>query len=273
MRAALAVAVTAAIAVAIAGSVRESAPADEIGRSQTPEERAKHLARGRAMFLSARGRTLFADPSLSAGGAHACATCHPDKGHTDNKTYVGLAVVDDGDPRGRNTPSLWGAGSRAAFLWAGTAPSLAASIREIIVERMGGAEPSGETVEALAVYVASLRYPRNPLLARDGTPTDEAPAAARRGFALFMGKAGCHTCHVPPAYDRKEPADVGSGGTFKVPSLRVASLTAPYYHDGRYATLDKAVRAMATYARKAGLAAGDLTADEIRDLVAFLRVL
>ena len=36
-------------------------------------------------------------------------------------------------------------------------------------------------------------------------------------------------------------------GKFKVPSLRVVSLTAPYFHDGRFATLEQTVRFMWEY--------------------------
>src|SRR4051794_7081178 len=48
-----------------------------------------------------QGRALFNDPKLSASGQVSCATCHPMNGHTDNKTYVGLDVVADGDAKGR----------------------------------------------------------------------------------------------------------------------------------------------------------------------------
>src|SRR5262245_11969322 len=70
------------------------------------------------------GRALFNDPSLSAGGQWSCASCHPQNGHTDNKTYVGTNVVADGDPNGRSTPTLWGAGQRQAdWSWAGNIPA------------------------------------------------------------------------------------------------------------------------------------------------------
>jgi len=229
-------------------------------------------ATGGAPPLVERGRALFNDTGLSADGKSSCATCHPDNGHTDNKTYVGLEVVSNGDPRGRSTPTLWGAGRRAAYSWAGTAPSLGGNIRGIIVNRMKGAEPSADTLAALVAYVSSLPYPPNPYVQEDGTPGDRAPAAAKRGFALFTGKAACQACHLLPNYDRKDLADVGSGGTFKVPSLRAVSRTAPYFHDGRYATLEETVRAMWAYLKKAG-AQDTLSDEEIRDLVAFLNIL
>ncbi len=58
------------------------------------------------------------------------------------------------------------------------------------------------------------------------------------------------------------------GMTFKVPSLRNVAKTAPYFHDGAVATLDEAVRMMATYQL-----GEDLTDAEAEALVAFLGAL
>ena len=222
--------------------------------------------------LVARGRVLFNDPALSAESKWSCASCHPNEAHTDNKTYVGVTVVPDGEPTGRSTPTLWGAGFRRAYSWAGTAPSLEANIRGIIVNRMKGAEPAPDTLAALAAYVRSLPYPSNPNLNADGSPADAAPAAARRGYELFMVRAGCKTCHEPPHFEKQDVEDIGSGGKFKVPSLRSASQTGPYFHDGRYPTLEQAVRAMWEYVQKAGTSE-KLTDDDIRDLVEFVKIL
>ena len=221
----------------------------------------------------ARGQTLFNDPRLSASGTVSCATCHPANGHTDNRTYVGLDPVADGDPRGRSTPTLWSAGVRQAWSWAGTAPSLEANIRSIIVNRMKGPEPGPDTVAALAAYVRSLPPPANRFIDADGGPTADAPAEIRRGFDLFVGAGGCGTCHVLPSFDKREPEDVGSGGTFKVPALRAVGQTGPWFHDGRYATLEEAVRVMWDFnARKIGSSRA-ATAMEIADLVAYLKAL
>ena len=136
---------------------------------------------------------------------------------------------------------------------------------------MKGPEPSPDTLGALEAYVRSLSYPPNPNLNADGRPAAVAPAAAKRGHDVFM-RAGCQACHLPPAFDKKEVEDVLSGGKFKVPSLRVISQTAPYFHDGRFATLEQAVRYMWEYLQKAGTTE-KLTEDNLRDLVEFLRIL
>lgn len=222
--------------------------------------------------LVAKGRDLFNDVKLSADGKWSCATCHPDNGHTDNKTYVGLNVVKDGDPTGRSTPTMLGVTRRQTFSWAGTAPSLRANIRGIIVNRMKGPEPSAETLDALIAYLGSLDYPPNPNLKADGTPSDAAPAAAKRGYELFISKAGCKACHLAPNYDKQGVEDIDSGGNFKIPSLRVVSRTAPYFHDGRYATLDQSVRAMWEYMKKAGTTE-KLSDTDLNDLVEFMKIL
>jgi cytochrome c peroxidase len=77
--------------------------------------------------------------------------------------------------------------------------------------------------------------------------------SARRGMALFYSpRLGCAQCHsgisfagpVAAAHSpRATPlyADTGTGGSFKVPSLRNVAVTAPYMHDGRMATLDAVI--------------------------------
>jgi cytochrome c peroxidase len=244
--------------------LRTLAPAEEIRMAQAAGPASAELV--------ARGRELFNDAGLSADRAWSCASCHPSEGHTDNKTYVGVTVVADGEPTGRSTPTLWGAGFRRAYSWAGTAPSLEANIRGIIVNRMKGTEPSPESLAALTAYVRSLAYPPTPNLTDDGAPSDAAPAAAKRGYELFVVKAGCKTCHEPPHYEKKDLEDIGSGGKFKVPSLRNVSRTGPYFHDGRYQTLEQAVRAMWEYMQKAGTTE-KLSDEDVGDLVAFLSIL
>lgn len=224
--------------------------------------------------LIQKGRTLFNDTRLSGSGLYSCASCHPVNGHTDNKTYVGVEVVADGDPKGRSTPTLWGAGERhALWSWAGTVPTIEANIRGIIVNRMKGKEPSAETLDALAAYTRSLPYGPAPFLDKDGLPRGIAQASVKRGYALFFGKAGCKTCHIPPSYDSKDVEDVGSGGTFKVPSLRSVAKTAPYFHDGRFKTLDEAVSFMSDAYVKKTANAEQLTDAEKRDIVEFLKAL
>ncbi len=229
-------------------------------------------AAGADQALIEKGRALFSDTSLSADSKFACATCHPKNGHTDNKTYIGTNVVADGDPMGRSTPTLWAAGRRSVYSWAGTVPMLETNIRGIIVNRMKGAEPSPETLGALAAYVRSLP-PQPKQVDENGVPADAAPAAVKRGFALFTGAGACGACHVPGSFDKADPEDIETGGKFKVASLWAVSQTAPYFHDGRTKTLSDAAKAMWEMSTKKAGKQTSPTAAELADVVAYLNAL
>lgn len=102
----------------------------------------------------------------------------------------------------------------------------------------------------------------------EGKPLPENSA---RGMALFFGKAGCANCHSGPLFTDQDfyaiglpafgpgrtrrfdpmPRDVGHMGEsnrledayrFRTPSLRNVTLTAPYGHNGAYATLEAMIR-------------------------------
>ncbi|HMR80432.1 MAG TPA: cytochrome c peroxidase [Polyangiaceae bacterium] len=128
-----------------------------------------------------------------------------------------------------------------------------------------------------------------------------------QGLELFMGKAGCSVCHAAPhfstAYGVKEGVyfNVGIGfkdkkdddvdpgrkkvsekdadwAAFKVPTLRNITKTAPYFHDGSVATLEEAVRFMASGGGKNKnlspvLTDKKLTDPEVKSIVAFLGAL
>lgn len=181
-------------------------------------------------------------------------------------------MVADGDPNGRNTPTLWGVGERSVFGWAGQAATLEDSIRGIIVNRMKGPEPSKETLAALVAYVRTLKYPANWQLKEDGSPTADASAAVKRGYELYLGDGGCGTCHQLTSFDKKSRDDIGTGGKFKVPALRAVASTAPYFHDGSTASLREAVKMMwEVYAKK--MESRQPTDAELDDLTAYVGAL
>ena len=227
--------------------------------------------------LIERGWTLFNDKSLSGAGEHSCATCHPGGGHTTNKNYVGLDVVPLDNENGRSAPTLWGGENRSLYGWTGGTDQIEVNMRGIIVNRMKGPEPSEDTLAALKAYIGSLTPRPAAYIDEDGFPLDSAPASVQRGSDLFLGLGGCGTCHIPGTFDKDETEDVGSGGMFKVPSLWAVGLTAPYFHDGRYATLEETVRNMwHTYWRSLE-EKGDMPAmpsdAQTADLVAYLNAL
>lgn len=122
--------------------------------------------------------------------------------------------------------------------------------------------------------------------------------AELRGYALFIAK--CNACHTEPLFSdfsfRSNGLAVNlaindSGRAhitnapedkykFKVPSLRNVALTAPYMHDGRYATLEQCLNHytdnvsnmvnLDPLLKPNGIA---LTSEEKQDLISFLRTL
>ena len=216
------------------------------------------------------GLLLFNDPAVSGSGKVSCASCHPRGGHTDNITYVGLEVVKDGTPEGRSTPLLWGARDTAPYSWAG-GKTLKENIKGIIVNRMKGKEPTDEQLDLLIAYLHSLKFAPNPNLNPDGSPSAAAPEAARRGHKVFL-KASCNTCHEPPVFSKADNEDIGSGGSFSVPSLRGLATTAPYFHDGRFPTLRALIPAKLKYLQDMGTTE-KISDKEIEDLLAYLNLL
>jgi len=87
-----------------------------------------------------------------------------------------------------------------------------------------------------------------------GDPWEELTPQEFLGLEVYRTKATCVTCHDGPSLSTQwgnptanigvltsDPGlgalDEGRMGEFKIPSLRNIALTAPYMHDGRFATL------------------------------------
>jgi cytochrome c peroxidase len=117
---------------------------------------------------------------------------------------------------------------------------------------------------------------------------DALSAQARRGMALFFSPTvGCSGCHsglnfagnwvdAQGATGETSFADNGTGLRLRVPSLRNVALTAPYMHDGRFASLAAALDHYAANDGRGDMRLGGalrLSAGERRALVAFLESL
>jgi cytochrome c peroxidase len=113
-------------------------------------------------------------------------------------------------------------------------------------------------------------------------------AAEKKGLEEFL-TAGCQTCHMGPYVGGSmfqklgvvkpwpDESDLGrfkvtsnpaDRFVFKVPSLRNVAKTGPYFHNGKVATLNEAVRLMAEY--ELGL---ELKPAQIEAIVTFLNAL
>jgi cytochrome c peroxidase len=119
---------------------------------------------------------------------------------------------------------------------------------------------------ALAAYEASAFVPgRAPIDRFARGDTGALTADERAGLDVFAGKGRCARCHVPPVFGGSRPpdftapifavlgvpsspasgvldADLGRGdGAFRVPTVRNIARTAPYFHNGGFATLEEVV--------------------------------
>jgi hypothetical protein len=138
-----------------------------------------------------------------------------------------------------------------------------------------GADPANASskLEALHYYQLSIPAPKPPAGSFD-------PAAAARGQTVFVGKAQCAVCHVPPLYTEPgyaihSPDEIGIDSFQADRSPTRGYRTSPlaglwthqkggFFHDGRFATLDDVVNHYDT------VFALNLTSAEKRDLVQFL---
>ena len=122
--------------------------------------------------------------------------------------------------------------------------------------------------DAIASFeTSSFTFTNSPFDRYLGHDDNALTTDQKQGALLFFGKARCSTCHfgallggqsfaaaaIPqlgPGVGKDAPLDLGqdpqfTGQTnrfmFRVPSLRNVELTAPYMHDGAFATLDAVV--------------------------------
>ncbi|HYQ16587.1 MAG TPA: cytochrome c peroxidase, partial [Polyangiaceae bacterium] len=235
--------------------VREPAPR-RIALSQPQNGGiSSQIALGRRLFHAAN------DPRIARDG-RACASCHID-GRDD-----GLVWSTPGGPR--RTKLLAGvAPSSAPYAWDGSAPSLHEQIEGTLdrLDGEGGLRPN--EMDALVAYVSALPAPPREL------ERDDAATVAR-GRALFAAaQTGCASCHAGAiASDRARHAiasQTPADGTlrFDTPSLALLSGRAPYFHDGRFASLHDLLAAPGdSMGHTSHLSAPDLAA-----LEAFLKTL
>ncbi len=265
------------------------------------------------------GRKLFFEPHLPGNPAQTCATCHhPGLSWTD-----GMArTMGSGHALGRHTPSLINVGYGKAFFWDGRATSLEDAVSQ---EVLSPAMSEAKTPRDILIRIASLSGYRKEFMQAFGTegisfdritaalatfirgivsgssPFDlwlngdntALPDAARRGFVLFRGKAGCVRCHAGPTFTDSRFHNIGlnsvdpghfeiSGkkadrNAFKTPGLRDVTRTPPYMHNGSIKTLTEVIDFYNRGGDRVGqgneLSPLNLSAPEKQELLMFLRSL
>jgi DNA-binding beta-propeller fold protein YncE len=215
-----------------------------------------------------RGRYLFGNSGMTAGRQFTCGSCHPEGG-TDGLVWE-FVHVPDAIPA-RHTRSLRsGVAGTAPFRWSGRETDLKAFVQDEITGLMHGRTQSTEDLQALADFASDVPLPPNPNRAAGGfTPSGE------RGRELFLGKAGCGSCHSGPRFGGEgKRAWIGTtpeGQTLDVPHLTGAYDSAPYLHDGRAHTLEEIFGRWNAYHRHGN--AHQLAPSELADVLEFVREL
>jgi cytochrome c peroxidase len=269
----------------------------------------------------ALGQTLFFDPRLSGSRALSCATCHNPSLAWGDAMPKGLGHM--GGRLGRSTPTILNVAWGEPYFWDGRATTLEDQAKGPLTSaaemnmpakdavdflqsnpgyvRMFSEAFPGQsiTIDTLAAAIAS--YERTIVSAtapfdRWVSGDDAAiSVAAKRGFALFNGKANCAICHVGWRLSDDGFHDIGLPGTdpgrakvspgivqltqaFKTPALRNIDQLAPYMHDGSLATLAAVIEHYDSgFVRRSSLDTQmqplHLSAGEKTDLLAFLGTL
>jgi cytochrome c peroxidase len=262
----------------------EAAPTDSYLRPDVPPAPVDNrLTPARAEL----GKILFFDPRLSGSNWISCASCHnPALGWSDGlPTAIGvnMAVLR------RATPTILNTAYNRIQMWDGRKPTLEEQatgpieapdemnqdLDELVKEL--SAIPGykalfeksypGESISKQTIGKAIASFERT-VLSTDAAfdrwlkgDVNALNAAAKRGFALFEGKANCVACHEGFNFVDDGFHNIGlkkiNGvedegrfahkkvkilkGAFKTPTLRDIALTAPYMHNGVYKTLEDVI--------------------------------
>jgi cytochrome c peroxidase len=246
----------------------------------------------------------------------SCSSCHqPEKGWSDglarNRDHKGEELP-------RNSTALWNAGYEDFPAWDGSMASIEQHSGRALTRFAEDIPGLLAKLDAVPEYRARFRkvfadehptftnviralasFQRTVLSWNSAHDRDALSKEARQGKQLFLGKANCAACHSEPLFTDNafhvlgvpqvgpradDPgrfavtADQRDRGAFRTPTLRNVELTAPYMHDGVFATLEEVV---AFYDGGGGNVPGKsplirplgLTDQERRALVAYMKAL
>ncbi len=218
---------------------------------------------------SSLGRKMFHDATdvrISKDGTVSCASCHPD-GRADGRTWQFTFGP-------RNTPQLGGdILDTAPFHWPGDVPTVAALNDMTVKPFMGGEGMTARDFEPIAAFLGTIRQAPSRAAARGALSELEL-----RGKAVFESEAtGCTSCHAGADFTDNQAHDIGSTADFRdishfqTPVLHGLHRSAPYFHDGRYQSIEDMVGATVLTDRMGK--GSHLSDDDVAALIAYLKTL
>jgi cytochrome c peroxidase len=268
------------------------------------------------------GRMLFFDPILSGSKSRSCSSCHnPRLSWADGRPR---AIGEKQKSLPLRTPTLLDVAWTPLLGWTGhfrnlesvamgpiTAPDNMDLPETVMIQRLSaipgyveafdaafrnGPITADKVEMALATFertIVSGRAPFDRWIDGDETAIDQS---AKRGFALFNGKANCAACHSGWAFTDASFHDVGTARNgdigrgalfptsvalqyaFKTPTLRDVARRGPFMHDGLVPTLEAVIDlynhgGIDRPSRDPEIRPLGLSAGETADLIAFLRTL
>lgn len=222
------------------------------------------------------GDLLFHSPSVLGENAQklglSCNSCHPNgavhrtlrveglsdrPGNIDLTTAHFRAGAENHIKDPVNIPSLRGVRFTGPYGTDGRTASLAEFTEGVVTGEFGGKALTPGELAALVRYMHDLDFLPNANLDSHGKLTARASDSARRGEALFaQPRAGfrgesCASCHPASTFFRDGKVHrIGSGRSsspnaladgYETSTLFGTTESAPYFHDGRFATLAEVV--------------------------------
>lgn len=199
----------------------------------SPDSRsvAKAIALGpkQEMTIVRKGEMFFNDAALCFQMWLCCATCHPGS-RTDGLNWD---LMNDGMGNPKSAKSMLLAHETPPSMITGVRATAEVAVRAGIRYIQFAVRPE-EDAKAMDAYLKSMKPIPSPFLVNG-----ELSEAAKRGKAIFNGKAECASCHSGKYYSDGEKYDIGTGKDseakkeFDTPILIEAWRTAPYLYDGR----------------------------------------
>ena len=257
------------------------------------------------------GKKLFYETKLSHDDTISCASCHILTEGGDDNIRVSFGI--NRKQGTRNSPTVFNSRYNSYQFWDASVKTLeqqargpmhnpvemASNFDEILkklkkdkyymkeFKKIYGEINENNIIDAIVEFENTLITPNSKFDKYLNGNKDILTQNEKNGYKYFK-QYGCISCHnginvggnliqrIGVMYDFKTEDlgryyvtnDINDKYHFKVPSLRNVELTAPYFHDGKIKSLDKAVSLMSKY--QIGF---DISNDEIKDIVSFLKTL